>query len=192
MTARGAVVAMFSLFFIGMLAAGWLHLGSLTGLSFVVGCALAARYTKRDGLLAAVLTPPLLFMIALVITEIMTSHSDTLRHTLTSAAEGIVLTLASAAPWLFAGVIIGVIAAMRNGLPRSFRELRADLRGDGPHSQAPASPGFRSRPPASARPARPVRPGSLAPTPRPGGLARSSPVLRPRDPGGPAPRRRGA
>ena len=103
MTARGAVLAMFSLFCFGMLAADWLHLGSLIGLSFVAGCALAARYTKRDGLLTAVVTPPLIFMIALVCTETMSSHADTLRHTLTSVIEGIVLTMAAVAPWLFAG-----------------------------------------------------------------------------------------
>ena len=144
MTARGAVVAMFSLFFVGMVAAGWLHLGSLTGLSFVAGCALAARYTKRDGLLTAVVTPPLIFMIALIITETMSSHAGTLRRTLTSAGEGIILTLASVAPWLFAGVIVGVVVAIRGGLPQCVRELRADLRrGDDPEPQARARPAGR-------------------------------------------------
>ena len=144
MTARGAVVAMFSLFFLGMVAADWLHLGSLTGLSFVAGCALAARYTKRDGLLTAVVTPPLIFMIALIITETMSSHAGTLRRTLTSAGEGIVLTLASVAPWLFAGVIVGVVVAIRSGLPECVRELRADLRRGGePEPQAPGQPAGR-------------------------------------------------
>jgi hypothetical protein len=144
MTARGAVVAMLSLFFLGMVAAGWLHLGSLTGLSFVAGCALAGRYTKRDGLLTAVVTPPLIFMIALIITETMSSHAGTLRRTLTSAGEGIVLTLASVAPWLFAGVIVGVVVAIRSGLPQCVRELRVDLRrGDDPEPQARAWPAGR-------------------------------------------------
>lgn len=142
MTARGAVLAMFSLFFFGMLAADWLHLGSLTGLSFVAGCAVAARYTKRDGLLTAVVTPPLIFMIALVCSETMSSHADTLRHTLTSVIEGIVLTMASVAPWLFAGVIIGVTIAMFRGLPQCVRELRADLRGStGPRLPGGGRPG---------------------------------------------------
>jgi hypothetical protein len=182
MTGRGAVVVMFSLFFLGMLAADRLHLGSLTGLSFVTGSALAARYTKRDGLLTAVLTAPLLFMIALIVTETMSSHADTLRRTLTSAAEGIVLTLASVAPWLFGGMIISVIVAMYSGLPRSFRELRADLRGgDGPRPQSPVRPAdgdFRAVSPPSARPA------------REGGLAGHDPLPGPADPGGTAPRRR--
>ena len=70
MTARGAVLAMLALFFFGTLAADWLHLGVLTGLSFVAGSALAARYTRRDGLLAVVVTPPLIFLVALVVTEV--------------------------------------------------------------------------------------------------------------------------
>lgn len=143
MTARGAVVVMFLLFLVGTLAAGWLHLEVLAGLSFVAGCALAAYYSRRDALLVAVLTPPLVFMVALVIAELLTSHADTVRHTLTSAGEGIVLTLAGVAPWLFSGVVIGVIIAMVRGLPQCIRELGAELRGDfgprGPSAQREAS-----------------------------------------------------
>jgi len=130
MTSRGAVVAMFSLFFPGTLTAGWLHLATLTGLSFVAGCALTARYTRRDGLLTVVVTPPLVFIISLVATEVMTSHADTARHTLTSAAEGTILTLAAVAPWLFAGVLIGLAIAMFRGLPQCIQDLRDELRGD--------------------------------------------------------------
>jgi hypothetical protein len=139
MTARGAVVAMFLLFLVGTLAAGWLHLELLAGLSFVAGCALAAYYIRRDALLAAVVTPPLVFMVALVIAELLTTHEDTVRHSLTSAAEGIVLTLAAVAPWLFSGVVIGLVIAMFRGLPQSVRDLGAELRGDlgprGPSAQ---------------------------------------------------------
>jgi hypothetical protein len=130
MTARGAILAMFSLFFVGTLAAGWLHLGVLTGLSFVAGCALTARYTRRDGLLAVVVTPPLIFLIALVVTEVLTSHADTAKHALTSAVEGTILTLAAVAPWLFTGVIVGLVIALCRGLPRCISDLRQELRGD--------------------------------------------------------------
>jgi hypothetical protein len=130
MTARGAVLTMFALFFLGTLVAGWLHLGVLTGLSFVAGFALAARYTRRDGLLAVAVTPPLIFLVALVCTEVLTSHADTTKHSLTSAAEGTILTLAAVAPWLFVGVIVGLAIALFRGLPQCVRDLRTDLRGD--------------------------------------------------------------
>jgi len=139
MTARGAVVAMFLLFLVGTLAAGWLHLEVLAGLSFVAGCAMAAYYSRRDGLLTAVVTPPLVFMAALVIAELLTSHEDTVRHSLTAAAEGIILTLAAVAPWLFSGVVIGLVIALTRGLPQCVRDLSAELRGDlglrGPSAQ---------------------------------------------------------
>jgi hypothetical protein len=144
MTPRGAVLMMLSLFFPGALAAGWLHFGALTSISFVVGCVLAARYTRRDGLLTAVATPPLIFMIALVFSEALTSHAGTFAHTLTIAAEGTFLTLAAIAPWLFCGVILGIVIAMFRGLPECVRDLRAELRvdrnarhqDDGDHSSA--------------------------------------------------------
>jgi hypothetical protein len=169
MTARGAVVAMFSLFFLGMLAADWLHLGSLIGLSFAAGCVLAARYTKRDGLLTAVATPPLIFMIALAGTQTMSAHADTLRRTLTSAIEGIALTLASVAPWLFGGVILGVVVAMFGGLPRCVSEFRTNLR---------RAAGARPQPPMRMS-GPPGRPGP-ADSPRlSGASARSGPPTDP-------------
>ena len=145
MTARGAVLAMFALFFLGTLAADWLHLGVLTGLSFVAGAALAARYTRRDGLLTVVVAPPLIFLIALVGIEVLTSHADTAKHALTSAAEGTILTLAAVAPWLFSGVIAGLVIALFRGLPQCVSDLRTQLRGDfglrePPGQRPPAAP----------------------------------------------------
>jgi hypothetical protein len=125
---------MFWLFLIGSLVGNWLHLGVLAGLSFVAGCALAARYTRRDGLLTVVASPPLIFVIALVITEALTTHAATARRTLESVAEGTFLTLAGVAPWLFSGVILGLAIAMARGLLQCLRDLAAELRGDQPGS----------------------------------------------------------
>ena len=130
MTARGAILAMLALFFVGMLAAGSLHLGVLTGLSFVAGSALAARYTRREGLLAVVVTPPLIFLVALVAFEAFTSHADTTKHALASAAEGTIFTLAAVAPWLFCGVLVGVVIALFRGLRQCVSDLRTELHGD--------------------------------------------------------------
>lgn len=129
---------MFGLFFLGLLVANWAHLEVLTGLSFVAGCALAARYTKRDGLLAVVASPPLIFAIALIIAEALTSHAAGARRTVESVAEGIILTLAGVAPWLFAGMVVGVIIAWVRGLPQCLRDLIAELRGESPGTSRPA------------------------------------------------------
>jgi len=151
MTARGAVLAVFSLFFLGTLAAAWLHLAVLTGLTFVAGSVLAARYTRSDGLLAVVIAPPLLFLIALVGAEVLTSQAGTVRHTLTSAAEGTILTLAAVAPWLFSGVIAGLVIALFRGLPQCVRDLRTELRGDIGLRGPGAPPGPATQPTAAQR-----------------------------------------
>jgi hypothetical protein len=138
---------MFWLFFAGMLAADWLHLGTLTGLSFVAGCALAARYTRRDGLLTVVASPALIFIVALIIHEALTTHAATVRRTLESVAEGVVLTLAGVAPWLFIGVVLGLAIAMTRGLRQCIRDLGAELRGDPPSpGNPPRSGNGRLRP----------------------------------------------
>jgi hypothetical protein len=132
MTARGAVLSMFAVFLAGTLIAGWLHTELLTGLSFVAGCVLAARYTRRSGLLAATVSPPALFLAALICAELLDSDSGTVWHTVAATCEGSVITLASVAPWLFAGVILGLVIAFARGLRGCVSELRAELRGDIP------------------------------------------------------------
>ena len=50
-TGRGAVLAMFALFFAGAAIADLLHLGVLAGFSFLAGCVLAVRFARRSALL---------------------------------------------------------------------------------------------------------------------------------------------
>ena len=91
---------------------------------------LAARYTRRDGLLTAVATPPLIFMIALVGQRGTYLACRNLRPYPDVVAEGTFLTLAAIAPWLFCGVILGLVIALFRGLPECVRDLRAELRVD--------------------------------------------------------------
>ena len=123
LTARGAIAGMLVLFFLGLLLASWLHWGVLVGGSFLIGSVAAARYTKRPDLLAVVASPPLLFFFDLVCVKALTATGNALLST----AEGTVLTLASAAPWLFAGVALSVIVAWFRGLPWCVSDLRRDL-----------------------------------------------------------------
>jgi hypothetical protein len=131
MTSRGAVLAMFALFFLGAVAAELLHSGFLVGFSFLAGCVLAARFARRSALLTVVVSPPLVFLAAVVCAESVSSSAATVRAGLLSAVEGTVLTLAAAAPWLFGGEALGLTVALFRGLPQCVRELRAGLRGEG-------------------------------------------------------------
>ena len=126
LTGRGAIAGMLLVFFIGVLAASWLHWGLLAGLSFVGGSAAAAWYTKQRDLLTVAVSPPLLFFVVVVCVKALTAAGNTALSTV----EGTALTLANVAPWLFTGVVASLIIAWFRGLPRCVAELRRDLRPD--------------------------------------------------------------
>jgi hypothetical protein len=128
---------MLALFLAGNLLASWLSLSALAGLSFVVGCALAAGYTQRRRLLFMVTTPPMIFLIAVIGAESLTSPGSTFATSAEAVAAGTILTLAAAAPWLLGGVLLCVLIAMFRGLPQCVRDLRWELSGRA------ASPGSR-------------------------------------------------
>jgi hypothetical protein len=124
LTGRGAILGMLVVFFLGLLVASWLHWAPLAGGSFVLGCAAAARWTKPRDLLSVVVSPPALFLIALLGVKALTATGSVL----ISVAEGTVLTLADIAPWLFAGVAVSLIIACFRGLPQCIRDLRGRSR----------------------------------------------------------------
>lgn len=136
-SARGAALAMLALFLGGNLLASWLSLSALAGLSFVAGCALAASYTQRRRLLFMVTTPPVIFLIAVIGAESLTSPGSTLATSAEAVAAGTILTLAAAAPWLLGGVLLCVLIAMFRGLPQCVRDLGRDLRGQGAEADRP-------------------------------------------------------
>ena len=111
-------------FLIGLLAAAWLGWAVLAGLAFVAGCVLAAWYASPQGLLTVVVSPPLLFLGALVLVNAMTGSGGLFL----SVVLGSVVTLAGIAPWLAAGMVLTVIIAWIRGLPRCIRDLSRELR----------------------------------------------------------------
>jgi hypothetical protein len=138
LTARGAALAMFSVFLAGTLTAGWLHITAVSGTSFVAGCVIAGLYTKRADLLQMVTVPPMIFLVAVVGATALTATGDKL----ISTAAGSLLLLSSVAPWLFVGVAAALAIALFRGLPGNIRELRDGLRGN----LEPADPGDASPP----------------------------------------------
>jgi hypothetical protein len=124
LTGRGAVLTMTGCFLIGLLAATWLGWGVLPGLAFVAGCVLAAWYTSPPNLLMVVVSPPVLFLGAVVLVNAMTGSGGLFL----SVVLGSVVTLAGAVLWLAAGMILTVIIAWPRGLPQCIRDLRRDLR----------------------------------------------------------------
>jgi hypothetical protein len=146
LTGRGAVLGMALVFSVGLLAAAWLGVPVLAGVFFVLGCGLAAWYTRRADLLTVVLVPPILFSGALILVEAMTASGSLVL----SVAAGSVVVLVSVALWLAAGLVLTVAIAWRRGLPQCVRDLRQDLRAERARAAS-------SRPPKASAPGGPAR-----------------------------------
>ncbi len=123
LTGRGAILGLFVVLFLGILISGWLNSGIPADLLFLLGCGAMAWYTKPRDLLSVSISPPLAFFCACVLAKLITSSGGT------SAAEGILVTLATSAPWLFAGTALTIAIALRRGLLDNIRDLRASLQG---------------------------------------------------------------
>jgi hypothetical protein len=127
LTGRGAVMVMLAVFALGLLVASWLGWPVLAGASFVIGSVAAVLYVRPGDLLMVTIAPPLLFGIALVAVKAATATGSVAL----SVAEGIAITMAEVAPWLFAGVVLTLVIAWARGLRGCVRELRQDLRAVG-------------------------------------------------------------
>jgi hypothetical protein len=145
LTGRGAIVVMLAIFALGLLGASWLGWPVLAGGSFLVGSAAAAACVRPTGLLTVAVTPPLLFGVTLVGVKVATGN------TAFSVVEGTAITLAGAAPWLFAGIALSLIIAWSRGLRQCVRDLRQELRivpgPPVPGAGRPDDPGAQDTPP---------------------------------------------
>ena len=117
LTGRGAIVVLFGFCFAILLIAAWTGWGTLAGAAFVCGCGAVTYYTRTSGLRALVVCPPLLFLAGSVCAELITAPSGFL------AAERILVTLGTLAPWLFTGTALTIVVAIGRGY-RPFRPGR--------------------------------------------------------------------
>ena len=116
LTGRGAITALFALCFGTQLIAGWTGWGTLAGAVFVCGCGAVTYYTRTSGLRAVVVAPPLLFFAGSACAQLITAPGTFL------AAEGLLVTLGTSAPWLFTGTALTVVVAIGRGYrPRTPR-----------------------------------------------------------------------
>jgi hypothetical protein len=117
LTGRGAVLGLFAASLLGLLLAAWTGWTALADAIFVMSCGVVAYYTRARGLSTVVVCPPLAFLAGLVCAELITAPDSF------SAAEGILVTLATSAPWLFTGTALTIAIAFGRGyrptMPRS-------------------------------------------------------------------------
>jgi hypothetical protein len=162
LTGRGAILGMLAVFALGLLGAAWLGWGVLAGASFAAGSAAAVLYVRPRDLLMVTITPPLLFCIALVGVKAVTATGDMALSTV----EGVAVTLAGAAPWLFAGTALSLVIAWSRGLRERVRELQEELlpgRWPGPVAGPRPGPPTPDAPPRSPGPPATPRPAAAAP-----------------------------
>jgi hypothetical protein len=123
LTGRGAILALFAFTFVSLLMAAWTGWGILADAAFVCGCGVVTCYTRTSGLRSVVVSPPLLFLAACVCVQVLTASG------MFMAAEGILVTLGTSAPWLFTGTALTVVIAVGRGyrptIPR-LHERSAD------------------------------------------------------------------
>jgi hypothetical protein len=111
--------------FLGILAAGWLDWGLLTGGTFAAACVLAAALTQSADLLTVAVSPPALFLAAVICAKAVTSSGNPLLST----AAGTLITLANSAPWLLTGTALSLIITFSRGLRRNVAALNRELNG---------------------------------------------------------------
>jgi len=180
LTARGAI----ALVFVVTLVACVTGSPAIVGAAFVVACLAAVLLIRPSELLTLVVTPPLTYFVAMLVSQLVRSLGAA--SFLQAFGLGMFTSLSAGAPWLFAGSALVLVFAWFRGLPDNVRELREELRATRePRAERPARAGARSRraerPTRTAPAERPVRP---APVERP---TRPVPVERP---GGPEPAER--
>ncbi len=129
-TARGAVVALFTLCLVGCLIAAWRQSDIIAGLAYCAGCLAAPVAVRREAQLQVVIAPPVVFLVAVLVAQALTAQGSSTHGSLLSVIEGTFLMLAATAPWLILGAAGCIAVAMSRGLPGCVREFRAGFRGE--------------------------------------------------------------
>ena len=125
LTGRGGIVVIFSVTLLGTVLGTEAVFGvsALPGLSFVLGCVLAAVATRPADLLTIVASPPLIFFLVMLVASFAEALGS--GALLQSVFVGLVTALTSGAPWLFLGTLLVIGITLPRGLLGNLRELRA-------------------------------------------------------------------
>ena len=84
---------------------------------------LAAALTQSSDLLTVAVSPPALFLAAVIAWKALTSSGNLILST----AAGTLITLANSAPWLLAGTALSLIITFSRGLRQNITALSSEL-----------------------------------------------------------------
>ncbi len=122
LTARGAVALIFAI----TLASRPTGSMMIIGLVFCAACLAAVLLVQPRDLLSLVVTPPLIFFVASLISAVFGTFGAP--SVVQALGLGLFTGLSAAAPWLFGGSALVLAVAWFRGLPAGVSELRAELR----------------------------------------------------------------
>ncbi|MFC4532582.1 DUF6542 domain-containing protein [Sphaerisporangium dianthi] len=122
LTARGAV----ALIFVVTLASRPTGSMLIIGLVFCAVCLAAVLLVQPRDLLSLVVTPPLIFFVASLVSVVFGTFGAP--SLLQALSLGLFTGMSAAAPWLFAGSALVLAVAWFRGLAGNVSELRAELR----------------------------------------------------------------
>ncbi|GIH77332.1 DUF6542 domain-containing protein [Planobispora longispora] len=135
LTARGAVASVLVFTLLGSLLHALFGLPAAVGLAFLGGCAVAVALVNPRDLLSLVVSPPLVFLLAALISEAV--RSLTAPSPVQAFGLGMFTALSGGAPWLFVGSALVLLVAWRRGLARCVRDLREEIRAAAPDVPRP-------------------------------------------------------
>jgi hypothetical protein len=130
LTGRGGLVVVFASALLGSAVGAAVGLREAQGVAFAVGCLLAVLATRRTALLTLVVSPPLLFFLASLLSASLASFGE--KSFLLSVALTVMAGLTENAGWLFLGSVLVVVIAVPRGLPACLRELGERVAADVP------------------------------------------------------------
>ncbi|GAA4222972.1 hypothetical protein FHR32_001808 [Streptosporangium album] len=137
LTARGAMTSVLASTLVGGVLQALFVLPALAGVAFVAGCTAAVSLVNRRDLLSLVVSPPLIFLVATLIVEVVRALGTA--SPIQAFSLGMLTVLSAGAPWLFGGSIVVLLVAWRRGLAQCVRDLREELRAAGPDIPRPRS-----------------------------------------------------
>lgn len=128
LTGRGGIVVLLAASLLGAMVGDTFSMPVVTGVCFVAGCLVAAVWVRPSDVLPLVVSPPLVFFVALLIAEAVSAWGS--KGFLQALAVGVATVLSDVAPWLFGGTLLVVVVTWFRGLPTAVRRFRAELRGE--------------------------------------------------------------
>ncbi|MDF5754706.1 DUF6542 domain-containing protein [Spongiactinospora sp. TRM90649] len=140
LTVRGALAVVVLATLLGNVLQSLLGSTITVGVTFLAGCLAAVFLVNPRDLLSLVVTPPLLFFAATLVSELVRALASS-ASMLQALGLGLFTSLSAGAPWLFAGSALVLGVAWRRGLPSNVRELREELRAARAVSAAQAAGG---------------------------------------------------